>query len=196
VKYVSPSEARALLAAGDVDLVDVREAHEWATGHLPGARLVPLGVLKADPRKAIPRDRVLFVCAKGGRSQTAGQVAEMLGFVEVYSLDGGTEAWAREGLPLERPEGVAPVQETAAPEAPPSDLDVRLPELDVVISANLKELRTGLAPERTSWCTPGAWRWRWTARGTSSTPATPSSSPPTCLTSTSTRGTRSAACTW
>ncbi|MEW5743356.1 MAG: rhodanese-like domain-containing protein [Myxococcota bacterium] len=144
MKYLAPGEAQALLAAGDVDLVDVREAHEWATGHLPGARLVPLGVLKVDPKKAIPRDRVLFVCAKGGRSQAAAQVAETLGFTEVYSLDGGTEAWAKQGLPIELPEGAAPVEPRDAPAAePPSELDVRLPELDTVISANLKELRNG-----------------------------------------------------
>lgn len=152
MKFIKPREAEALLSTGGIDLVDVREPAEWATGHLPGARHVPLGTLKTDPKTALPRDSVLFVCAKGGRSQTAGRIAEELGLTTVYSLDGGTDGWAALGLPLE---GVPVASATAAPpkvEEHPDELDVHMPELDAVIGTNLRELRTsrGLSLDATA----------------------------------------------
>ena len=141
MKFVSPREAEALLAGGGVELVDVRELNEWNTGHLPGARLVPLDTLKINPAASLAREKpVLFVCAKGGRSQAAAGIAEQLGIAQVYSLDGGTTAWASAGLPIEVP--APPPPRPAAPEEQPEDLDAVMPELDAVIGANLRELRT------------------------------------------------------
>lgn len=139
MKHLTPLEAQQLLAGGGADLIDVREPAEWARGHLPGARLVPLAALKIDPKKALPRDNLIFVCAKGGRSQQAAAVAEGLGFTQVFSIDGGTDEWARLGLPIEVPPvAVAP----AVVEEAPADLEAHLPELDAVIGNNLRELRT------------------------------------------------------
>jgi rhodanese-related sulfurtransferase/transcriptional regulator with XRE-family HTH domain len=139
-------DVAALVAAGDLDIVDVREPDEWRTGHVPGARLVPLGELRADPRAKLPRDRVLFVCATGARSLTAASLAERAGLTEVYSLDGGTLAWARAGLPLEAPE--APVERSASVTAAEAEgagdgASCGLPEptLDAVVGANLRALR-------------------------------------------------------
>lgn len=139
MKHLTPLEAQQRLAGGEVDLVDVREPAEWARGHLPGARLIPLGSLRIEPKKVLPRDNVIFVCAKGGRSQQAAAVAEGLGFTQVFSIDGGTDEWARLGLPIEVPEvAVTP----AVVEEAPADLEAHLPELDAVIGNNLRELRT------------------------------------------------------
>lgn len=153
MKNISPRDAEALLAAGGVDLVDVREPAEWATGHLPGARLVPLDRLRAAPRAALPRDHVLLVCARGGRSQTAARLAEQAGLVDVYSLDGGTEAWARAGLAIEvpaaepRPLPAASATGGASPApalAPVAAEEAAVTaELDAIIGANLRALRTG-----------------------------------------------------
>jgi rhodanese-related sulfurtransferase/transcriptional regulator with XRE-family HTH domain len=142
VKLVGPREAEAVLASGGVDLIDVREPDEWARGHLPGARLVPLDTLRTSGRQALPRDKVLFVCAKGGRSQSAARFAEELGLTDVSSLEGGTDAWASLGLPIEVPP--APERPAAAPAVsePPVDLEARVPELDTVIGANLRALRS------------------------------------------------------
>lgn len=90
------------MAAGDVDVVDVRETHEWSGGHIDGARHIPLDQLRAGPRVALPRDGVIFVCAAGIRSQTAARLAEGVGLTRVYNLSGGTRAWTRAGLPLVR----------------------------------------------------------------------------------------------
>lgn len=99
---ISAAEAADLVARGGVDLVDVREPHEWATGHLPGARHVPLGELARSPRAHLPRDGVIFVCGHGVRSLTAAAIAQSAGLAQVYSMDGGTVGWVAEGRPLVR----------------------------------------------------------------------------------------------
>lgn len=139
VQVVSAQEAEALIAAGGVDVVDVRDPQEWADGHVPGARNVPLAELKADPRGRLPKDHVLLVCARGVRSASAAQAAEAGGVREVASLDGGTHAWALAGLPLEAAAlapAPGPAERPAAAPEPPE------PPLDAVVGANLRSLRT------------------------------------------------------
>jgi rhodanese-related sulfurtransferase len=100
IHSLDAKEAQALIARGNFDVVDVREPREWSTGHLPGARLVPLDRLRASPAAALPRDGVIFVCAVGVRSQTAAKVAEANGLRDLYNLSGGTRGWVNAGLPL------------------------------------------------------------------------------------------------
>jgi rhodanese-related sulfurtransferase/transcriptional regulator with XRE-family HTH domain len=128
IHTIAPREAQEVIQAGGVDVVDVREPHEWATGHIPGARLVPLGQLRADADAARLGPKVLFVCERGGRSAQAAQLAEARGIPDVYTLDGGTLAWRAAGLPIVEPEA-APATEDA------------VPELDALVGANVKELR-------------------------------------------------------
>jgi len=102
VETLTPAAAADLLATTHLDIIDVRDPDEWSTGHLDGARLIPLDELRADPEahlaaKDVP---VLFVCAKGARSLTAAKLAERFGFAKIYSLDGGTREWSRTGHAL------------------------------------------------------------------------------------------------
>jgi rhodanese-related sulfurtransferase len=90
----------ALLVSGEVDVVDIRDTQEWSDGHIPGARLVPLDDLRADPAKTLPRSNIVFVCGQGLRSLTAAKLADRLGIGQVYSLDGGISNWTRAGLQL------------------------------------------------------------------------------------------------
>ena len=140
---MGPREAEALIEAGDIDIVDVREPSEWARGHIPGARLVPLAQLRADPDAAKLGSKVIFVCASGGRSLTAAKLADARGIADVISLDGGTSGWLVVGLPIVVPEPAAPVakasDEPAATEAAAEEGD---PELDAVVGQNVKDLRT------------------------------------------------------
>ena len=97
---MKPLDAWELIKTGMVEVVDVRGVEEWAAGHLPGARALPLERLRENPAGLLPRKGVIFVCAAGVRSETAARVAEQHGITEVYSLTGGTQSWARAGLPL------------------------------------------------------------------------------------------------
>jgi rhodanese-related sulfurtransferase len=100
VQAVSPQQAQQLISRGEVEVVDVREPHEWSEGHLAGARLLPLGELRANPKAALQRDGVVFVCAAGVRSETAARIATSLGFSRVYNLSSGTHGWVRAGFAL------------------------------------------------------------------------------------------------
>jgi rhodanese-related sulfurtransferase/transcriptional regulator with XRE-family HTH domain len=128
IRSIGAREAKDVIGAGGVDVVDVREPHEWATGHVPGARLVSLGRLRDDPEGARLGARVLFVCERGGRSLRAAELAQSLGVPDVMSLEGGTIAWREAGLPID------------VPAAPPAE-ESNVPELDALVGANLKELR-------------------------------------------------------
>lgn len=100
VKPLSPKQAAERIAQGGVEVIDVREPHEWIDGHVPGARLVPLAELRRDPKGAI-HGAAIFVCAAGVRSETAARLAVQSGFKEVYNLTGGTRAWIKAGLALD-----------------------------------------------------------------------------------------------
>jgi rhodanese-related sulfurtransferase/transcriptional regulator with XRE-family HTH domain len=136
VRTIGSREAQALMDAGTVELVDVREPGEFATGHLPGARLVPLGDLKQNFAAAGLKGPVLFVCAKGGRSNTAAELALANGLSEIYSLAGGTSGWVAEGHPVETPaQPAAGSAQLTSPEEVPA-------EFDVIVGENVRKLRT------------------------------------------------------
>ena len=67
-------------------LVDVREADEYAAGHIPGAINAPLsGIKSAD----LPRDRALFLyCLRGSRSARAAGILRRRGYSRVKSIGG------------------------------------------------------------------------------------------------------------
>jgi len=150
LKTITVPEAQELLTEGNLDIVDVREAHEYATGHLPGARLLPLGKLKENFSGAHIGAKVLFVCAKGGRSRAAAELAHSRGIPQVYSLDGGTEAWKGQGRPIEMPPAPAaasssassPVTVSAATLQQLDASEAAVPELSSLLRENLRELRS------------------------------------------------------
>jgi len=100
---VDSNEARSILdadAAGTV-VVDVRRDDEWITGHIAGARHIPIDDL-ADRIDEVPRDkRLLFICAIGVRSGLACEVAASMGYAteNLYNIEDGTPAWIAAGHP-------------------------------------------------------------------------------------------------
>jgi rhodanese-related sulfurtransferase len=97
---LSPERAAELVADDEVELIDVREPHERAAGHIPGSRHVPLAAL-ADSAGELPADRPLvFQCLVGSRSAMAAFAFRRAGF-DAHNLDGGIVAWADRGLPIE-----------------------------------------------------------------------------------------------
>ena len=101
VKPLSAKEAYERIAQGGVDVIDVRDPHEWIDGHVPTARLVPLPQFRQNPKAELHQDCVIFVCAAGVRSETAARLAAQQGFKEVYNLTGGTRAWVKAGFALD-----------------------------------------------------------------------------------------------
>jgi len=105
VPKISPQDAAALIAGGDVLVVDVRDGTEvQSTGKVQGAKHVPRGMLefRADPDSpyydpGFNRDKtVLVYCASGGRSALAGKTLHDLGYKDVRNL-GSFKEWAESG---------------------------------------------------------------------------------------------------
>jgi rhodanese-related sulfurtransferase len=79
----------------------VREPQEYAAGHVPGAASLPQAEL-ASKLEELPRDRDFYlICQSGSRSLHAAQFLRQMGFEQVTTVTGGTEAWAAAGKPLE-----------------------------------------------------------------------------------------------
>lgn len=82
-------------------VIDVREPSEYVEGHVPGARLMPLGQLSShvgDLPRNVP---VYVVCASGNRSLAAAGFLAAAG-VDAWSVAGGTGTWIRSGHPVTR----------------------------------------------------------------------------------------------
>lgn len=111
-----PSQIPALSVAefdgpnDDVVLLDVREADEWAAGHVDGAVHIPMFELPnrlADDSQVLDRDRrVVVMCKVGARSAQVTAWLNQQGF-DAINLDGGLYAWVNAGRPLIR-DGDAP----------------------------------------------------------------------------------------
>jgi rhodanese-related sulfurtransferase len=83
-------------------LLDVREPWEYQEGHVPGARLIPLGELEQRVNE-VPRDRpILAICHSGQRSLAAAGYLQHLGYNSVSNVDGGTAAWVERGYPVDK----------------------------------------------------------------------------------------------
>ena len=101
---VTPEWVRERHEAGEIQLVDVREDHEWEAGRLAGARHIELQRV-ASEASTIDREKpVVFYCRVGSRSGMAATAFRRAGY-DAYSMDGGITAWDEKGLPLEPADG-------------------------------------------------------------------------------------------
>ncbi len=101
-KRITAEEAKALLDRGGVQLIDVREKVEYDQIRIPNATLVPLNALLSRPTQYLKEDNIIFQCAEGIRSAVACEMAAAVGFEKLYNMEGGINAWAAKGLPVEK----------------------------------------------------------------------------------------------
>jgi len=99
VPSVSNTEARSLVDQGWM-LLDVRSDDEWAQGRIAGSVHIPMEQLMT--RLDEIGDRVVCVCAVGGRSARVTQYLNVEGR-QAVNLEGGIYHWAETGLPVEAP---------------------------------------------------------------------------------------------
>ena len=83
-------------------VIEVRDAAEFATGHLPGARNIPLAEFAGRGTELPAGKPVLVCCASGTRSGSAAGQLRKAGRDQVFSLAGGLQAWRQAGLPVIR----------------------------------------------------------------------------------------------
>lgn len=99
-KDINPETA--LRMRGTARLIDVREPHEWADGHIEGAELVPLATVEAKARDWNREQDLVLICRSGGRSGRAADLLVHMGFRHVHNMVGGMIAYTAAGLPVAR----------------------------------------------------------------------------------------------
>ena len=99
VPVIDCDEFEAAQHASNAITIDVREPEEWENGILPGATLLPRGLLERDVRKVAPNmdDHVLIYCATGKRSLLAAATLRTMGYQRVTSMAGGFKSWQENG---------------------------------------------------------------------------------------------------
>lgn len=107
IQEVSLEAAEQAIRDADL-LLDVREADEFAAGHLPGAILMPRGLLEfclsSTPAMESRDLKVVLYCKTSGRAALAARAMQEMGYLNVQSIAGGFDAWAGAGKPIAKPE--------------------------------------------------------------------------------------------
>jgi hydroxyacylglutathione hydrolase len=99
---VASLHARWTTAPDGLQLLDVREVHEWDAGHIPGSVLVPYHDIDGVPEGLDPRRPIAVICAAGQRSAVAASLLQRAGADHVIHVtDGGVPLWQRHGWPIE-----------------------------------------------------------------------------------------------
>jgi rhodanese-related sulfurtransferase len=96
IKRLTSGEVKELLdkdTESEFQLLDVRQPREYEAGHIPGAKLIPLGELEYRYGE-LDNDRgIILYCRTGHRSMAASTILCGLGFENVYNLNGGIRTW-------------------------------------------------------------------------------------------------------
>jgi rhodanese-related sulfurtransferase len=100
MREIDPDQLATALDT-DVTVVDVREAREYADGHVPGAVNIPMGRLTGRLDEIDRSAPVYVVCATGNRSSAMTDLLITAGF-DAYNVAGGTTAWTRSGRPTHK----------------------------------------------------------------------------------------------
>lgn len=101
---ITPNAAVLLMNREKAVVVDVSETEEFATGHVVGARNVPVGQLETRlsevaKNKSLP---IVFIDPTGARASRAVGIAQKLGYERAHALGGGLNAWKEANLPLDK----------------------------------------------------------------------------------------------
>ena len=91
--------AFAAAHANGAAVIDVREPDEYMSGHVPGARLMPLGQLPQDLGEVPRGERVYVICRSGKRSLAAVDLLARAG-IDAVSVASGTDGWQNAGNPV------------------------------------------------------------------------------------------------
>ena len=102
--WLSTLEATQLINRSDALVVDLRNAEDFARGHILGSRNIPLADLERrsgelDKLKTKP---LILHCGDGNRAGSGVAVLRGKGFDKVHNLAGGYTAWQQAGLPVEK----------------------------------------------------------------------------------------------
>ena len=90
-KAINVNDLKPLL--GKIELIDIREKYEYASGHLPSAKNISMGELLSNPENYLNKDKEYHViCQSGGRSSKACTELTSMGY-KVINVSGGTGSY-------------------------------------------------------------------------------------------------------
>ncbi|HUR00795.1 MAG TPA: molybdopterin-synthase adenylyltransferase MoeB [Gemmatimonadaceae bacterium] len=94
ITEILPAQLAERIRSGeDLEIIDVREPYEWQLGHIPGARLVPLGKIAAEISRLDKKRETILYCKVGVRSMYAAEQLADAGVADVRNLAGGILRW-------------------------------------------------------------------------------------------------------
>ncbi len=103
---VPVTQAEGVIRNADV-LIDVREADEFAAGHIPGAVHASRGMLEfklsSTPELSSRDLKMVVYCKTSGRAALAARSLHDMGYLSVTSIAGGFDAWIAAGKPVAKP---------------------------------------------------------------------------------------------
>jgi rhodanese-related sulfurtransferase len=99
--WVDASAATQLINREDALMVDVRDQGDYASGHILGAKNLPLSRLDSHELKRKDKTLILYADA-GDQASKAAAALRKQGFEKVLLLNGGIGAWKQAGLPVEK----------------------------------------------------------------------------------------------
>ncbi len=102
IREISARDLKGKLDRGEnFHLIDVREAKEWAAGHLPSARHLCKGILERDIETTVTDfdAEIVLYCGGGFRSALSADNMQKMGYRRVMSLAGGWRGWREAGFP-------------------------------------------------------------------------------------------------
>jgi rhodanese-related sulfurtransferase len=103
IKWATPAQVMAWMQAGEAVVVDVRETHEFASGHLPGAQNLPLSSFDPATVPQAEGKKLVIHCQSGVRCGHASQILAGAGRKgTIHRMQGGIASYARDGGPIER----------------------------------------------------------------------------------------------
>lgn len=92
-KDILPQQVKQRLAKGEqLRIIDVREPEEWESGHIPGSKLIPLGLIGQRHKDLDRSKEYILVCRSGNRSGIACEFLEERGY-KVANMSGGMLRW-------------------------------------------------------------------------------------------------------
>jgi len=106
IHEISPDKAEEALPSADL-LLDVREPDEFRDGHIPGAINIPRGLLEfklsSDPELEKRDQKVVVYCKTSGRAALAARALKEMGYLHIFSIEGGFDAWQQAEKPVIKP---------------------------------------------------------------------------------------------
>ena len=97
-QIITQEEAKRMMEEEDVLILDVRQPHEFESGHIPNAVLLTLQTIDEETAAAVipAKDTTLLIyCRSGNRSKTASALLSEMGYTQIYEF-GGINQWPYE----------------------------------------------------------------------------------------------------